>query len=87
MIEMLTTDEAIAKLQRLESARMELLGLDGFRLHADGRYEAPLDLIVDFTRTGAPNTTPALRFMEARQFVMSNDGPNIRWENVSGSKK
>ncbi|WP_309661076.1 hypothetical protein [Sphingomonas sp.] len=87
MIEMLTTHEATVELQRLESAGIELFGLDGFRFLQDGRYEAPIDLIIDFTMAGAPISTPAQRFAEARQFVTANDTPEARWEIVSGSEQ
>ncbi len=81
---MLTTPEAIAELQRLESGGTELLGLDGFRLHPDGGFEAPIDLILDFTEADAPSTMPDQRFAEARSFVTTYDAPEIRWEICSG---
>ena len=85
MIEMVTTQEALDELQLLERAGIELLGFDGFLLEPDGRYMAPLDLIMDFTASYAPSTTPAQRFAEARRFITANDAPNVRWELVSGS--
>ena len=77
---MLSTEDALAELQRLEAAGIQLLGLDGLRLHADGAVEGPIDLIFDFTMMENAELTSIERFAEARQFVLRNAEAQIRWE-------
>jgi len=48
MVERLSSQAALERIQRLRDDDLLILGVDGFRVRSDG-FEAPTDLILDLS--------------------------------------
>jgi hypothetical protein len=74
---LLTTDEALTEVDRLEAAGIAVLGAEGFTVHASGEREPRMDLILDLSSIANDVSQCA---EEARAFLQEHRGSQVTWD-------